>query len=382
MMGPSESLAQLLQFSVMPIAKVLVMCSLGLLMATRRVNILSESSSRKGLSKLVFSLFLPCLIFTQLGSAVTLGKMIRWWFVPVNIVISACLGCLVGLVVALIFRPQPQFFKFTIVMVGIGNIGNIPLVLIDAVCRDQNNPFGDPQQCDTNGVAYISYGQWVGAVIVYTFVFQMLSPPMKPANELYNIDDTVVLKIDTTDGPPELTPLLSDASRQQDSEYQLYTQVSGEKKVLKTLKLWLKKSRIQDILQPPVAASILALVVGAIPFLKMLFFKQQAVFFFLSDSMNLMGGAMIPCIMLVLGAGLVKGPGTSELGTRTTVAIVLTRLFLVPLIGLLVVSMADKFGLLPRNDKMFRFVLLLQHSMPTSILAGLKIYGVTEILAF
>ncbi|KAJ7540542.1 hypothetical protein O6H91_10G020400 [Diphasiastrum complanatum] len=308
MMGPSESLAQLLQFSVMPIAKVLVMCSLGLLMATRRVNILSESSSRKGLSKLVFSLFLPCLIFTQLGSAVTLGKMIRWWFVPVNIVISACLGCLVGLVVALIFRPQPQFFKFTIVMVGIGNIGNIPLVLIDAVCRDQNNPFGDPQQCDTNGVAYISYGQWVGAVIVYTFVFQMLSPPMKPANELYNIDDTVVLKIDTTDGPPELTPLLSDASRQQDSEYQLYTQVSGEKKVLKTLKLWLKKSRIQDILQPPVAASILALVVGAIPFLKMLFFKQQAVFFFLSDSMNLMGGSYDTVYYAGIGGRLSQRP--------------------------------------------------------------------------
>ncbi|KAJ7210274.1 hypothetical protein O6H91_Y479500 [Diphasiastrum complanatum] len=79
---------------------------------------------------------------------------------------------------------------------------------------------------------------------------------------------------------------------------------------------------------------------------------------------------MVPCIMLVLGGSLVKGPGTSELGLRTTVAITFVRLCLSPLIGLGVVLMADKLKLLPPNDKMFRFVLLLQHSMPSSILAG------------
>jgi len=41
-----------------------------------------------------------------------------------------------------------------------------------------------------------------------------------------------------------------------------------------------------------------------------------------------------------------------------------------PPIGLAVVLMADRLGFLPPNNKMFRFVLLLQQSMPTSILAG------------
>lgn len=44
-----------------------------------------------------------------------------------------------------------------------GNIGNVPLVLIAALCRDQNNPFGDSNKCSTDGTAYISYGQWVGS---------------------------------------------------------------------------------------------------------------------------------------------------------------------------------------------------------------------------
>jgi hypothetical protein len=42
------------------------------------------------------------------------------WFIPVNIVLGAILGCMLGYLVALIVRPPPQFFKFFIVMIGIG----------------------------------------------------------------------------------------------------------------------------------------------------------------------------------------------------------------------------------------------------------------------
>jgi predicted permease len=70
--------------------------------------------------QLVFSLFLPCLIFTQLGKTVSVEKILQWWFIPVNIVLGAILGCMLGYLVALIVRPPPQFFKFFIVMIGIG----------------------------------------------------------------------------------------------------------------------------------------------------------------------------------------------------------------------------------------------------------------------
>ncbi|TQD69048.1 hypothetical protein C1H46_045419 [Malus baccata] len=79
---------------------------------------------------------------------------------------------------------------------------------------------------------------------------------------------------------------------------------------------------------------------------------------------------MIPCILLALGGNLVDGPGSSKLGLRTTAAIIFARLVLVPPVGLGVVMLADKLGFLPPNDQMFRFVLLLQHTMPTSVLAG------------
>ena len=43
---------------------------------------------------------------------------------------------------------------------------------------------------------------------------------------------------------------------------------------------------------------------------------------------------------------------------------------MVPFAGLGIVMLADKLGFLPPGDKMFRFVLLLQHTMPTSVLSG------------
>nr|XP_007140033.1 hypothetical protein PHAVU_008G078600g [Phaseolus vulgaris]ESW12027.1 hypothetical protein PHAVU_008G078600g [Phaseolus vulgaris] len=131
-----------------------------------------------------------------------------------------------------------------------------------------------------------------------------------------------------------------------------------------------EKLKLKQVLQPPIIASILAMTLGAVPFFKQLIFTPDAPLFFFTDSCMILGEAMIPCILLALGGNLIDGPGSSKLGFRTTAAIIFARLVLVPPVGLGIVMLADKFGFLPPDDKMFRFVLLLQHSMPTSVLAG------------
>lgn len=64
------------------------------------------------------------------------------------------------------------------------------------------------------------------------------------------------------------------------------------------------------------------------------------------------------------------GVGSSRLGLRTTAAIIFGRLVLVPPAGLGIVTLADKLGFIPAGDKMFKFILLIQHTMPTSVLSG------------
>lgn len=364
----NESMLEMLKFSALPIIKVFLMCSLGCLMASKYVNILTPAG-RKLLNGLVFTLFLPCLIFTQLGRAVTLQKMLEWWFIPVNIVLASISGSLIGFIVALLVRPPKDYFKFTIVQIGIGNIGNVPLVLIGAVCGDKNNPFGDSETCNQMGSAYISFGQWVGAVILYTYVFHMLAPPPSSNVKESLESESHAGKVDMESTDSIRVPLL--AAEEGIVEKRLKVDWrSRAMMVIAQVSLLVERLKIKEILHPPIIASVLAMLIGIIPFLKHLIMTDDAPFFFVTDSCIILGGAMVPCIMLALGGNLIGGPGNSKIGLRTTVAIVIARLFLVPPVGLGIVTLADKLGFIPANDKMFRFVLLLQHTMPTSILAG------------
>lgn len=356
-----QSVIGSIKIAVLPIAKVFTVCSLGLLMASKYVNIL-PASGRKLLNGLVFSLLLPCLIFSQLGQAITWEKMLQWWFIPFNVVLATIFGSVIGLVVALIVRPPYPFFKFTIIQIGIGNIGNVPLVLIAALCRDKSNPFGEPDKCAQDGNAYISFGQWVGAIVLYTYVFHMLKPPPEGTFDIE--EENLPLKSPTEDKTPEQVPLLTEEA------IPTYSNAPTEGKIKSFLRYVYEKLKLKQIIQPPIIASILAMGIGSIPFLKRLIFTTDAPLYFFTDSCMILGEAMIPCILLALGGNLIDGPGSSQLGMRTTAAIIFGRLVLVPPMGLGIVMLADKLGCLPPDDKMFRFVLLLQYTMPTSVLAG------------
>ncbi|KAJ6841781.1 protein PIN-LIKES 6 [Iris pallida] len=277
-------------------------------------------------------------------------------------------GSLIGFIVASIIRPPHPYFKFTVIHIGIGNIGNIPLVLIAALCRDVSNPFGDSDKCSRDGNAYISFGQWVGAIILYTYVFQMLAPPLGETFDGIE-GEKLPTKAQAPVGavPPEQVPLLNSEEPETTNKAS-----STRRKVVTKLVYLVEKLKLKQIFQPPIIASVLAIVIGAVPILKHLILTDDAPFFFFTDSCLILGEAMIPCILLALGGNLVDGPGagSSRLGLRTTSAIIFARLVLVPPAGLGIVTLADKLGFLPEGDKMFKFVLLLQHSMPTSVLSG------------
>ncbi|XP_057540067.1 protein PIN-LIKES 6 [Amaranthus tricolor] len=361
--GGGQSLFSTIKIAILPIAKVFTMCFLGFLMASKYVNIL-PANGRKLLNGLVFTLLLPCLIFSQLGQAITLQKMLEWWFIPFNVVLATISGSLIGLIVATIVRPPYPFFKFTIIHIGIGNIGNVPLVLIAALCRDQSNPFGDSDKCSRDGTAYISFGQWVGAIVLYTFVFQMLAPPPEGTFDVEGGPLPIKNQSHNRTTAPEQVPLLS-----QDPGSNI-SNVSNKGKIKEFLMFVYDKLKLKQLIQPPIIASVLAMIFGCVPFLKRLIFTSDAPLYFFTDSCMILGEAMIPCILLALGGNLVDGPGSSKLGLKTTAAIIFGRLVLVPPSGLGIVTLADKLGFLPAGDKMFKFVLLLQYSMPTSVLSG------------
>ncbi|XP_024196581.1 protein PIN-LIKES 6 isoform X1 [Rosa chinensis] len=148
--------------------------------------------------------------------------MLEWWFIPTNAVLGSISDSIIGYITASIVRPPYPYFKFTIVQIGIGNIGNVPLVLIAALCRDSSNPFGDSTTCSTNGTAYILFGQ-VGAIILYTYVFHMLAPP---PDGTFDIDEETLPIKSPSDGEtlgqvPLLTPEDKEEKEEQKNEEQV-----------------------------------------------------------------------------------------------------------------------------------------------------------------
>ncbi|KAF3606509.1 hypothetical protein DY000_02048606 [Brassica cretica] len=282
-----ESVLGTIKIAVMPIAKVFTMCFLGLLMASKYVNILPPSG-RKLLNGLVFTLLLPCLIFSQLGQAVTLHKMLQWWFIPVNVVLGTISGSLIGFLVATIIRPPYPYFKFTIIQIGVGNIGNVPLVLLAALCRDKSNPFGDSEKCSIDGTAYISFGQWVGAIILYTYVYQMFTPP--PEGFGGEEENLPLKNVQVDAASPEQVPLLTQNHPKDTPPAQARLPVGRvDSKITQIFVYLYEKLKLKQIIQPAIISSILAMILGAIPFTKKLIFTNNSPLFFFTDSCMILG---------------------------------------------------------------------------------------------
>ncbi|KAG6522726.1 hypothetical protein ZIOFF_019877 [Zingiber officinale] len=475
--GSGESIFASMKFAVLPIAKVFTMCFLGFLMASKYVNILSANGRKllngvaclfsaptmlnilstwtcnhlakaTGVVKLIdvpknfyaitlsltdalheLQIFVLCVdrekklrIPSSYSNSVNNMSahqdmdisVICRWFIPFNIILSTIFGSLVGFIVASVVRPPYPYFKFTIIHIGIGNIGNIPLVLIAALCRDKSNPFGDSVKCSQDGNAYISFGQWMlapppgqtfdgeeeeklptklplnnsetGKVPLLTSMeaesTSLESPKQQKVLDTENsIDRGTVggkelpcLNFVQNDEKEEISDgelvedavhvILKDSAAkksledEEESKHVVFQSMDEKNQQIDRLKFFLEHA--------------LAIIIGAIPFLKNFILTDDAPLFFFTDSCLILGEAMIPCILLALGGNLVDGPGpgSKRLGLRTTAAIIFGRLVLVPPTGLGIITIADKLGLFPRGDKMFKFVLLLQHTMPTSVLSG------------
>lgn len=395
---------------IIPLLKLLSLTMIGLVLA--RFEMIPRATF-KLLSKLVFALFLPCLIFIHLGSSMTPQNFIRWWFIPVNVLLSTGIGCLLGYLVVLLCRPPPEFKRFTIIMTGFGNTGNLPLAIVGSVCHSVNNPFG--LDCSRRGLAYVSFAQWVAVILVYTLVYHMMEPPLEYYEiveegteiEEQQMDDVsapllveaewpgieeketehsktpfiarVFYSISSLTSLPDIDPRNGGISR---ADTPQSIRCFAAPRMVRKIRVVAEQTPIQHILQPPTIASLLAIIIGVIPYLKGFVFGYDAPLSVITDSLEILAGAMVPAVMLILGGMLSEGPNDSSLGCRTTIGIIVARLVVLPIFGIGIVTLADKLNIVVEGDRMYLFVLLLQYTTPSAILLGaiasLRNYAVRE----
>lgn len=349
--------------AIIPLLKLLCLTLIGLFLGHRKTQIIPKATFNL-LSKLVFALFLPCLTFIHLGQSITVDNIRQWWLIPINVLVSTCVGLVLGVLVVIICRPPPQYSRFTIIMTAFGNTGNLPLAIVGSICHDEGNLFGP--ECKKKGVAYVSFAQWVSVILVYTVVYHMMEPPLETVEGDGKEEESKSVELSKSlfvEAEHCKTPLVATIDIPGGSEEAVGCLAAR-------------------ILQPPTIASFLAIMVGMIPQLKSIIFGSDAPLAVVSDSLEILAGAMVPSVMLILGGMLAEGPDDSKLGRHTTIGIVVARLLVLPLVGIGIVVCCDKLDFLVEGDEMYKLVALLQYTTPSAILLGaiasLRGYAVSE----
>ncbi|XP_019075098.1 protein PIN-LIKES 1 isoform X3 [Vitis vinifera] len=311
----------------MPVIRVLLLTALGSFLALDRIDILGDVV-RKQLNTVVFFVFNPALVYSNLANTITLDRMVLLWFMPLNILTVCIIGSALGLLLVKTTRA-PQHLKGLILgSCAAGNMGNMPLIIIPAVCREKGSPFGAPDVCHTFAMAYASLSMAIGAICLWSYVYNIVRIFSSNAREGIN----------------------------------LHCSISEEYPHQFTLPHPLSEENLQ--------------VVPTCLFCYCWLYHWNGSS---SSEVNHWWDAAIPSIILIMGGNLLKGLKGSGIQLSFIVGILAVRFIFLPLLGIIIVKGALRFGLV-HPDPLFQFVLLLQYAVPPAINLGtiIQLFGAGE----
>ncbi|VAI33842.1 unnamed protein product [Triticum turgidum subsp. durum] len=148
-------LLELFITACMPVLNMLLVTGVGSFLATDSAGILGKEA-RKHLNYVVFYVFNPALIATYLGKTITMESLAKLWFMPVNVFFTFILGLIFGWIVIKVTGAPLMLRGLILGCCSAGNLGNIFLIIIPALCKEKGSPFGAPDVCQTYGLAYSS----------------------------------------------------------------------------------------------------------------------------------------------------------------------------------------------------------------------------------
>ncbi|EOX90622.1 Auxin efflux carrier family protein isoform 1 [Theobroma cacao] len=375
----------LFEVASMPILQVLIISVLGAFMATDHCKLLS-ADTRRSLNKLVFVVFTPSLMFASLAKTVTLQDIISWWFMPVNIGITFLVGGIVGWIVVKILRPKPHLEGLIIATCSSGNLGNLLLIVVPAVCNEDGSPFGNRNVCSSVGLSYASFSMALGGFYVWTITYQMVKTSavkfkaLEAAEDLAskepnkNLDATAESHLLKGKGHQEQVAITAATKSVADPEKQLNVSQETGPNEKGQASFWIKVVRflhqiLEELMAPPTLGAILGFIFGATTWLRNLIIGEGAPLRVIQDSIKLLGDGTIPCITLILGANLIQGLRSSAIKPLIIVGVVCVRYVILPAVGIWIVKAAGNLGFLP-PDPLFHYVLMIQFTVPPAMNIG------------
>lgn len=388
-------LFQLFIAASVPVLNVLLITGVGSFLAAGRVGILCEEA-RKHMNNVVFFVFNPSLVSTNLARTVTLENVVLMWFMPINIFLTFLLGSLLGWVVIHLTKAPPPSRGLIIGCCAAGNLGNMLLIIIPAICKEKGSPFGDPDACHTFGLAYVSLSMAIGAVFIWSYVYNMVRISSNaigeklisnPQKRPIILEENAKLIPSNHTGEKLLlqSGLSSDCPAEQRLPITAYAESSTTPKlpILDQFKNGLSNIGcaidLKKLFAPSTIGVIIGFIIGMVPQIRKAIIGESAPLRFVQESASLLGDGAIPTVTLIMGGNLLRGLHGSGTQFSVIIGVIAVRYVMLPLIGMIIVKGAIQLGLV-HSDPLYQFVLLLQYALPPAMNMGTitQLFGAGE----
>ena len=383
-------LVELFGVASMPVIKVLLITAVGLLLALDNVNLLGKDA-RIQVNHLVHYVFNPALVGGNLADTITFENVVLLWFMPVNILLTFIIGSALGWILIKLTRAPKHLEGLILGVCSAGNLGNLPIIIIPAICKDKGSPFGDSNVCYQYGMAYASLSMAVGAVYIWTYVYNIMrvSASVVPKDayrtssfrleasgeflEFLPEEESSEPENPSKDNMDDYTLLLSSI----ESEENVKLPISA--KIKQQFGNLLVNSNFRAIFSPATLGAIVGFIVGVVPQIRKLMIGGDASLHVIQDSVTMVGEAAVPVITLIMGANLLKGLKGANTSFWTILGIIVVRYIFLPILGILVIKGATQLGLV-QPDPLYQFVLLLQYALPPAMAIGTiaQLFGAGE----
>ncbi|XP_041020124.1 protein PIN-LIKES 3-like isoform X1 [Juglans microcarpa x Juglans regia] len=363
-----------------PVLKVLLLTALGLCLALDRIDVLGENA-RKQLNTVVFFVFNPAIVSSNLAKTVTLESVVSLWFMPFNVLSTFLIGSALGWILVKITRPPRHLKGLVLGCCAAGNMGNLPLIIIPAVCKEKGSPFGAPDVCHKYGMEYASLSMAIGAIYLWSYVYNIVRIFSRSVNEKDNTAE-FTSKMNPGGGTAEILhgscseelPLKNcSISVDYANKCMLPSEAKMKVPILyaikNSLRMFARKINLRALFAPSTTGAMIGFIIGIVPQIRKFIIGGTAPLRVILDSASFLGEAAIPTLSLILGGNLLKGLKGSGVLQWLIIGIIAVRYIFLPLLGIVIVKSALRFGLV-HSDPLYQFVLLLQYALPPAMNIG------------
>ncbi|PAN13107.1 hypothetical protein PAHAL_2G314600 [Panicum hallii] len=379
-------LLELFTTACVPVFNMLLVTGFGSFLATDFAGLLSKEA-RKHLNNIVFYVFNPSLVAIYLAKTITMESLAKLWFMPVNILLAFTFGLFFGWIVVKVTRAPAKLRGLILGCCSAGNLGNIFLIIIPALCKEKGSPFGEPDVCQTYGLAYSSLSMAIGAVFLWSIVYNIVRVTSNVTKGDGGAQTKVLISGSATENTAEQNCSASNDHTDECTLPLISTNIPPIKykvplleRTWKFLSLISGKVDLKKLFAPSTIAVIVGFIIGGTPFIRNAIIGDTAPLRVLQESAELIGGGAIPSVTLIMGANLLNGVrGGASVQPSVIAGVVVVRYVLLPLLGTALVKGAVRLGLV-QPDPLYQFILHLQYAVPPAMNIGtiMQLFGVGE----